>query len=94
MRHILLQIFKLICQSKKDYRLRTRLFLVINFVLNYAIRKVQENEVGLKLNKTHKLLVYADDVNLLGGNVDTVKQNTETVIDVSKSWSRSKHRDN
>jgi hypothetical protein len=40
--------------------------------------------VGLKLNGTHQLLVYADDVNLLGDNIDTIKKNTQTLIDTSK----------
>jgi hypothetical protein len=37
-----------------------------NFTLEHAIVKVQENQVELKLNGTHQLLFYADDVNLLG----------------------------
>jgi hypothetical protein len=43
--------------------------------LEYAIRKVQEKLVGLKLNGTHQLLVYADDVDLLGDNKDIIKKN-------------------
>jgi hypothetical protein len=46
--------------------------------------KVQENQVELKLNGTHQLLVYADDVNLLGDNIDTVRKNIETLTDASK----------
>jgi hypothetical protein len=40
--------------------------------------------VGLKLNGTHQVLSYADDVNLLGDNIDTIKKNTEILIDASK----------
>jgi hypothetical protein len=40
--------------------------------------------VGLKINGTHKLLVYADDVNQLGGNIDTIKKNTEILIGAIK----------
>jgi hypothetical protein len=48
--------------------------LPFNFALEYAIRKAHENQVGLKLTGTHKVLAYADDMNLLGDNIDTVKK--------------------
>jgi hypothetical protein len=53
--------------------------LLLNFVLEYAIWKVQENQVGLKSNGTYQLLIYADDVNLLVDNIDTIKKNTQTL---------------
>jgi hypothetical protein len=57
--------------------------LPFNFASEYAIRKVQENQVGMKLNRAYQLLAYAGDVNLLGDNIDTINTNTETSIDAS-----------
>jgi len=50
----------------------------------YAIRRVQVNQDGLKLSGTHQLLVYADDVNIMGGNVYTTQENAEALIVTSK----------
>ena len=58
--------------------------LLFNFALEYAIRRVQLNQDGFKLNGTHQLLVYADDVNILGGSVPTVKENAEALVVASK----------
>jgi hypothetical protein len=54
--------------------------LLFNFALEYAIRRVQVNQDGQKLNGTHQLLAYADDINILGGSVQTVKENPEALV--------------
>ena len=57
---------------------------LFNFALVYAIRGVRVNQDGLILNGTHQLLAYADDVNILGGSVHTVKENAEALIVATK----------
>jgi len=50
--------------------------LLFNFALEYAIKRVQVNQDGLKLLGTHQILVYADNVYILGRSIHTVKKNT------------------
>jgi hypothetical protein len=58
--------------------------LLFNFGLEPANGKVQENQVGLKLNGTHQLPFCAADMKLLGDNIDIIKINTQTLIDAGK----------
>ena len=50
---------------------------LFNFALQYAIMGVQVNEDNLKLNGTQLLLVYAHEVNILGGIVHSIKKNAK-----------------
>jgi hypothetical protein len=52
--------------------------------LAYTIRRVKENQEGLKLNGTHKFLAYADDVNIVGENIVIIQKNTKALLDASK----------
>jgi len=58
--------------------------LLFNCALEYAIRRVQVNQDGLKLNGTLQLLVYADDANILRGSVHTIKKNAEALVVASR----------
>ena len=48
--------------------------MLFNFALEYTIRRSQVSRSGLQLNGTHQLLAYADDVNILGRSIHTVKK--------------------
>jgi hypothetical protein len=58
--------------------------LFFNFALEYATKTAYENREGLELNGTHQPLIYADDVNLQGDNINIIKKNNEALVDASK----------
>ena len=69
-RRILSDAFPIHCGLKQGDALS---YLFLNFALEYAIRRVQENIICFKLNGKLQLLVYADDINMLGNNLQTVR---------------------
>jgi hypothetical protein len=62
--------------------------------LEYAIRRAQENQEGLILNGTHQLWAYADDVNIVRENIDSIQKHTEALLDTTKEVSGSESREN
>jgi len=65
---------------------KMRCFIAIAFQVFFRIchLEVRVNQEGLKLNGSHQILVYADDVNILGGSVHTLRKNTEDLVVASK----------
>jgi len=66
--------------------------MLFKFSLEYAIRRVQVNQDGFKLNGTHQLVASAKDFNIFEGSVHTIKENAEAFVVASKDWTRSKCR--
>jgi chloramphenicol O-acetyltransferase len=71
------EIFNIKNDLKQEDVLSTLLF---NFAVQHAVRRAEENQDDFKLNGTHQLLFYADDVNILGGSVHTVGKNMGVLV--------------
>ena len=80
-RRFLSDAFPIHCGHKQGDALS---LLLSNFAVEYVIRRVQENRITLDMNGKYQLLVYADDVNMLGENFQTIRGNNEIFIKESK----------
>jgi hypothetical protein len=58
--------------------------ILLTLSIAYSKAKVQVNQDGMKLNGAHQILAYADNVNILGGSVHTVRENAEALVVATK----------
>jgi hypothetical protein len=58
--------------------------LLLNFAVEYVIKKVQENQHQPQQNGTHQLMAYADDINMLGENINTITKKAEALLEAIK----------
>ena len=58
--------------------------LLFNFALEYAIRKIQESNLGLDMNGTHQVLAYVNDVNLIGDDIRAIERNADVLLNACK----------
>jgi hypothetical protein len=74
-------------KREREWSKTRRCFIATVFQLLFRICRYEtpgKTQVGLKLNGTHQLLIYADNINLVGDNIDSIKKITETLTDASK----------
>ena len=57
---------------------------LVNFALEYAIRKEQETNLGVHINGAHQVLPYADDVNVIGDGIRTTERNADVLLNACK----------
>jgi hypothetical protein len=70
------------CLKQEDLSL-----LLFNFASEYTMKRVQGNQKGLTMNETHQLLVYAEDINIVSENIDTMELVRSLSMDTIKQRS-------
>ena len=58
--------------------------MLLNSALELANRRVQVKQDDLNFIGIHQILVYADDVDILGGSVYTIKENAKALVVASE----------
>ena len=67
--------------------------MFLNFYLEHVVGRAQINQDGLKLNRPHWFLIYADDVSIQCGSVYIIKENTESLSVGSKEMGKEVNDD-